>query len=62
MSGPEVVPALLKALTDRDAQVREKAAIGLALRRDERVTDALIAAAGDPDSQVREMVALALGT
>jgi len=62
MSGPDVIPALLKALKDSDAQVREKAAIGLALRRDPRVADALIHAINDPDPQVREKVAIALGT
>jgi beta-lactamase regulating signal transducer with metallopeptidase domain len=61
-SGRDVIPALLKALTDRDSQVREKAAIGLALRRDERVVGPLIAAMSDPDSQVREKAAIALGT
>ena len=61
-SGRDVIPALLKALADRDAQVREKAAIGLALRRDERVVAPLITAMSDPDSQVREKAAIALGT
>jgi beta-lactamase regulating signal transducer with metallopeptidase domain len=61
-SGRDVIPALLKALADRDGQVREKAAIGLALRRDERVVQPLLDAMRDPDSQVREKVAIALGT
>ena len=43
-------------------QVREKAAMGLALRRDARSVDALIETADDPDAQVREKVAMALGT
>ena len=43
LSNASVIPGLLKALEDRDAQVREKAALGLAFRRDARVVDALIA-------------------
>ena len=42
--------------------MREKAAIGLALRRDDRAIEPLLAAMQDPDSQVREKVAIALGT
>ena len=46
---------------DPDAQVREKAAIGLAFRRDPRIIDPLLTAMDDSDSQVREKAAIALG-
>jgi len=51
----------LGALKDPDAQVREKAAIGLAFRRDPRIMEPLLAAMEDGDSQVREKAAIALG-
>lgn len=40
--------------------VREKAAVGLAWRRDARIGPALIEAAADPDPAVREKVLVAL--
>jgi bla regulator protein blaR1 len=61
-SSPDVIPALIEALSDADSQVREKAALGLALRGDERVIEPLVAALADHDPQVREKAAIALGT
>jgi beta-lactamase regulating signal transducer with metallopeptidase domain len=57
----DVIAPLLAALQDPDPQVREKAAIGLAFRRDPRIVDPLLVAIADPDSQVREKAAIALG-
>ena len=45
---------LLAAIEDRDAQVREKAAIALGASGDARAIGALQKAMRDPDSQVRE--------
>ena len=59
--GPDVIDPLLSALKDPDAQVREKAAIGLAFRRDPKIVEPLLAAMEDSDSQVREKAAIALG-
>ena len=59
--GGDVIDPLLGALKDPDAQVREKAAIGLAFRRDPRIVEPLLAAMEDSDSQVREKAAIALG-
>jgi beta-lactamase regulating signal transducer with metallopeptidase domain len=42
--GSAAIPSLLQALADPDARVREKAAVGLAWRRDNRVGPALVAA------------------
>ena len=42
--------------------MREKAALGLGWRRDDRVIVPLITALGDDDSQVREKAAIALGS
>ena len=58
--GSEVIPPLLRALGDPDARVREKAAVGLAWRRDGRVGPALVAAAADPSPAVREKALVAL--
>jgi len=60
-SGPDLIEALLSALKDPDSRVREKAAIGLAFRRDPRIVDPLLIAIADSDSQVREKAAIALG-
>ena len=59
--GADVIDPLLSALKDPDAQVREKAAIGLAFRRDPKIIDPLLTAMEDSDSQVREKAAIALG-
>ena len=56
-----MIDPLLAALKDRDPQVREKAAIGLAFRRDPRIIEPLLTAMDDSDSQVREKAAIALG-
>lgn len=58
--GREVIPPLLDALGDPDARVREKAALGLAWRRDDRIGPALVAAAADPAPGVREKALVAL--
>jgi hypothetical protein len=57
----DVIAALLSALKDPDSQVREKAAIGLAFRRDPTIVDPLLAALEDSDAHVREKAAIALG-
>ena len=57
----DLVEPLLEALKDSDPQVREKAAIGLSFRRDERIVEPLLTALQDEDSQVREKAAIALG-
>jgi hypothetical protein len=56
-----VIDALLSALKDPDAHVREQAAIGLAFRRDPQIVDPLLAAIEDGDAHVREKAAIALG-
>jgi beta-lactamase regulating signal transducer with metallopeptidase domain len=58
--GNAVIPPLLRALEDPDAGVREKAALGLAWRRDDRVGPALVAATADPSPGVREKALVAL--
>lgn len=58
--GTEVVSPLLRALGDPDAGVREKAALGLAWRRDARIGPALVIAAADPSPAVREKALVAL--
>jgi HEAT repeats len=57
---PEALAALLEAVNDRDAQVREKAALVIGLWPDERASAALIHALADPDAQVREKAAIGL--
>lgn len=54
------IPALLDAMTDSDAQVRELAAIGLAVRSSSDVLEPLLRAIRDPDAQVREKAAIGL--
>ena len=57
---PEVTDALVDALQDSDRQVREQAAIGLAVTPGTAVIDPLLNALKDPDAQVREKAAIGL--
>jgi hypothetical protein len=59
-AAPSVTDALVNALKDRDGQVREQAAMGLAITPGRDVIDPLIAALKDPDAQVREKAAIGL--
>lgn len=54
------IPALVDAMDDLDAQVREQAAIGLAVRSSPDVLEPLLRAIRDPDAQVREKAAIGL--
>jgi hypothetical protein len=56
----QVTNALVQALSDSDSQVREQAAMGLAITPGSEVIDPLIGALKDPDSQVREKAAIGL--
>ena len=60
VSSPSIVGALVEALRDQDGQVREQAAMGLAITPGKDVIDPLIDALKDPDSQVREKAAIGL--
>jgi hypothetical protein len=55
-----VAKALVRALNDPDGQVREQAALGLALVPGAEIIDPLLNALGDSDSQVREKAAIGL--
>lgn len=55
------VNALVKALGNKDAQVREEAATALGEIRDARAVEALMAALGDPQRAVRQSAVVALG-
>jgi len=57
---PSSTGALVAALSDADSQVREQAAIGLAVTPGADVIDPLLSALKDPDSQVREKAAIGL--
>jgi beta-lactamase regulating signal transducer with metallopeptidase domain len=57
---PSVTGALVAALSDADSQVREKAAIGLAVTPGADVIQPLLSALKDPDAQVREKAAIGL--
>jgi len=57
---PSVTGALVQALADRNSQVREQAAIGLAITPGAGVIDPLLAALKDADAQVREKAAIGL--
>ena len=57
---PHVTNALVDALQDSDSQVREQAAIGLAVTPGAGVIDPLLNALKDPDAQVREKAAIGL--
>ena len=57
---PSVTGALVNALADSDRQVREHAAMGLAITPGSEVVDPLLSALKDPDSQVREKAAIGL--
>lgn len=57
---PSLTAALVQALGDSDRQVREQAAIGLALTPGADVIDPLLSALKDADAQVREKAAIGL--
>jgi len=57
---PSLTRALVAALSDADSQVREKAAIGLAVTPGADVIQPLLSALKDPDAQVREKAAIGL--
>lgn len=57
---PSLTGAFVKALGDTSRQVREKAALGLALTPGDDVIDPLLTALKDPDAQVREKAAIGL--
>ncbi len=59
-SAKELIEPLVRALEDPDADVREKAALGLAFRSDSTVVDPLLTALGDESAQVREKAAMGL--
>lgn len=60
VASPSITGALVDALRDQDGQVREQAAMGLALTPGTAVIDPLIDALKDPDAQVREKAAIGL--
>ena len=57
---PSVTGALVEALQDVDGQVREQAALGLAITPGAAVIEPLLNALKDPDAQVREKAATGL--
>jgi len=57
---PRITEALTGALGDANAQVREKAAMGLAFTPGADVIEPLLGALNDPDGQVREKAAIGL--
>jgi hypothetical protein len=57
---PSITSALVDALGDSDRQVREQAAMGLAITPGSEVVNPLLNALKDPDSQVREKAAIGL--
>jgi beta-lactamase regulating signal transducer with metallopeptidase domain len=57
---PSLTAALVEALGDTDRQVREQAAIGLAITPGPDVIDPLLSALKDSDAQVREKAAIGL--
>ena len=59
-ASPSVTDALVQALGDADRQVREQAAIGLAVTPGSEVIDPLLSALKDSDAQVREKAAIGL--
>lgn len=64
VAAPEAIPSLtttfVKALSDASAQVREQAALALALTPGDAVIDPLLDALEDSDAQVREKAAIGL--
>jgi beta-lactamase regulating signal transducer with metallopeptidase domain len=60
VAAPSLTGALVDALGDQDRQVREQAAMGLAITPGAEVIDPLIKALNDPDAQVREKAAIGL--
>jgi beta-lactamase regulating signal transducer with metallopeptidase domain len=59
-ASPSITEALVQALGDSDRQVREQAAIGLAVTPGAEVIEPLLGALKDPDAQVREKAAIGL--
>jgi beta-lactamase regulating signal transducer with metallopeptidase domain len=59
-ASPSITGALVEALRDQDGQVREQAAMGLAITPGADVIDPLLGALKDPDAQVREKAAIGL--
>ena len=57
---PSITGALVDALSDQDRQVREQAAMGLAITPGADVIEPLLSALKDPDAQVREKAAIGL--
>jgi hypothetical protein len=55
-----VTAALVEAMGDLDGQVREQAAMGLAITPGSAVIEPLLSALTDPDAQVREKAAIGL--
>lgn len=62
LDASEAVPALIEALKDSDAGVREQVAWALGAIGDRRAVDGLIGALGDPVAAVRKQAAWALGS
>jgi beta-lactamase regulating signal transducer with metallopeptidase domain len=59
-AGRESVKALVQGLEDPSSDIREDAALGLAMTEDRSAIQPLIEALNDPDEQVREKAALGL--
>ena len=57
---PPVTAALIDAMRDANGQVREQAAMGLAITPGDEVIDPLLSALKDTDAQVREKAAIGL--
>ncbi len=55
-----ITAALVDAMRDPNGQVREQAAMGLAITPGAEVIDPLLSALKDPDAQVREKAAIGL--
>ena len=55
-----ITATLMEAMRDADGQVRERAAMGLAITPGDQVIDALVSALKDSDAQVREKAAIGL--
>ena len=57
---PPITAALIDAMRDANGQVREQAAMGLAITPGAEVIDSLVSALKDTDAQVREKAAIGL--
>jgi len=57
---PPITAALIDAMRDANGQVREQAAMGLAVTPGDQVIDSLVNALKDSDAQVREKAAIGL--